>query len=74
MKKESETDKLWHPCRNCTERTPGCHAECERYRKARQLITDARAKDRKFAEADEFKALGVQRVRKKCYRDKFKKG
>lgn len=24
------------PCQNCTERHPGCHGECERYKEMKQ--------------------------------------
>lgn len=76
MKEQSETDKLWRPCRFCKppERTPTCHATCEKYRKAQELQAEAKAKEKKYAHADDFKANGIQRVRRKCYNDKFRKG
>lgn len=35
MKSESEGDmrpKLTAPCKDCKERSPGCHGRCEKYR------------------------------------------
>lgn len=34
------------PCKDCAERHPGCHAECERYAKAKKKHAEIKARDR----------------------------
>jgi len=42
------------PCKNCTERHMGCHAECEKYRKAREETDAAREKERLHRETEAY--------------------
>lgn len=42
------------PCKDCTERHVGCHAECEKYRKAKEETEEAKEKQRLHKETEAY--------------------
>lgn len=47
---------LHNPCKNCEDRHVGCHAECEKYRKAKEETEAARGREKLSREADGYYA------------------
>ena len=39
-------DTTYRPCKECTERHVGCHSECEKYAKFRELLMKGKAAQR----------------------------
>ena len=50
----------------CTERTPGCHGICERFKAYREKIESAAKKDREKRDIDNAKYEGLERMRQAC--------
>lgn len=57
------------PCKNCADRTVGCHAGCERYREFRAEI-DSRPRPRR--DASDFLRENAARTMKKIHRHRRK--
>ncbi len=57
------------PCKDCAERRPGCHSECERYKeysRERAELSKRRKADLEYAECHSRQALNaLWRKRKK---------
>lgn len=47
------------PCYNCEERYLGCHANCAYYRAFREELEEAKAKRRKYDNAQDFQIRGM---------------
>lgn len=56
------------PCKGCQKRKPGCHAECEKYKKAREAADEIiRQKQETVRKADEnryFEELKRKRIKR----------
>jgi len=57
------------PCKNCPDREPGCHSECERYAEWRKEHDKGKAKEKKnravVYEMDNYLIEREERVRRK---------
>lgn len=55
------------PCMDCTERAPGCHGRCGRYRAAREEHNARRKESGRpgFDECCELRRQGVERAKRR---------
>ena len=55
-----------YPCKDCPDRSPGCHSRCEKYIKAKNIETEIKKKKRdEWEQRNAIKALHKHRRTKK---------
>lgn len=60
------------PCKDCPDRHPGCHSDCERYLEFKSYKDAERSEMRKGYDAIRFKIAGCQKARQIAHRHKPK--
>lgn len=54
-----------NPCKSCEERHVGCHAECEKYAKAKADTEDARQKKQLYEEYNGYMSEYAKKVQRR---------